>query len=177
MNNQLSEFYDLALQSGNLIIRKKSRSFVPAILVAVFGIALVIGGLYIHINVVLLGLLLSLSPWISRKWQYPDKITLARSGEVLLETGRIVPNIYRLKGKEITELQVEKVKKYTDTSPFQEGNQEVIYNFFMETTVKRFKLLRLVYRKDEDDKADEVRKFIKQSLGILKRPGQPRMEV
>ena len=86
----------------------------------------------------------------------------------MLETGNIVPNIIKIRQEHIQELQVEKVRKSSDTSPFQEGNEDIIYNFMLDTSVKRFKLLRLTFRRDEDEKIDEIRTFLLNSLKILK---------
>lgn len=168
MTNPIAEYYDSTLQEGDLIITRKSKHYFSVALSWLFGIGLLILGSYTNVQILLFGLLLVLLPWISRQWRFPQKVIFSKEGYLILETGNIIPNINKIREEHITELQVEKVRKSSETSPFQEGNEDIIYNFMLDTPVKRLKLMRLEFRRDEDEKIDEIRSFLLQSLKILK---------
>ena len=168
MTNPVSEFYHTELLEGSLIIRRKAKTYFSIALSWIAGSILVAIGVFANLQILLFGLFLLLLPWISRQWQFPQKLTFSKDGYLMLETGNIVPNIIKIRQEHIQELQVEKVRKSSDTSPFQEGNEDIIYNFMLDTSVKRFKLLRLTFRRDEDEKIDEIRTFLLNSLKILK---------
>lgn len=161
--------YKTNIVSGNLTLKRRGSSSLILICtllaIPVFWIST-----FAHFTVFLLGIILLLAPWIFRRWQFPPEVQFLRNEGIQLGGGlfggkRLLPF------SDITELQLERVVKPTDASPFHEGTDEFVYNFMAATGGHRHKLLRLVYRPDDPEEVESIRGFLLQYLQKLKSKG------
>ncbi len=155
------------MTSGNLILTRKVSHVITRYLVGLAGMVLIIAGFILHWELILVGLALLLLPWISRQWMFPHRI-LFKKGEVILETGQVIPNIHRIPGAQINEIEIEKLEKDSEPHSFREESQSTTYKFYLDTADSRYRLLRLTFSQNEDAKVEEISKFVRNFLSIVK---------
>ena len=158
--------YKVKVAEGNLVLRRKGAD--TAIFICSFlAIPVLMIGYYAHFTIILFGIGLLLAPWIFRRWQYPPRVIFASQG-IQLSYGPFSSQKREIPLEHITELQLERIVKPSDVSPFMEGSDDFIYNYLAVTDEKRFKLLRLLFRVDDQEAVEKIRSFLLKYLKHLK---------
>lgn len=171
MNNTKSileaQHYVVSLTGGNLIIDRKNSDQLFIGLSLFFGF-LFTALAFLHISFLLFTLVAVAIPWFNRKWQYPKSIQFNKSGYVQLAKSTILGRNEKVPLSTLEELQIGKIIKTADTSPFKEGNLDFYYNVLLKTTSGTKKLMRLQFRKEADAEIDEIRDFLRKYIQSIK---------
>ncbi len=153
-----SHGYNIQSETKNIfrIERKQPVSRLLVLVVFFLGVGLMIVNLVIlkDISLTVLAILMVLFPLINRGWKYPFAIVVDKIENFLtVEKGLLFKSYKLYRIDRIDEIAVHRVVKSTEVNPFNDGSKEHIYIYSLFENNKSHQLIRLVSRKNIDDKA------------------------
>ncbi|MEO1049290.1 MAG: hypothetical protein AAFX87_01600 [Bacteroidota bacterium] len=161
--------YRFMSQPRALTISKKVYNSVFLLVLSMLaGAALLIAGPLLDFRLMLLGISLIGVPFVIGKWHFPNKIEVDRQSQtVKLRFGTLMSYNSDVLFSEIKKINVTKEVKTSDVSAMQEGFEDFVYEFRIETTHnKQLKLLKLVLRKEEEQCIGQILILLNQELKI-----------
>jgi len=152
--------YSIESDTENIfrIERKQPVSRLLVLIVFFLGLGLLaVSILFIKdVSLMVLGTIMLLFPLINRGWKFPTAVVVDRVENFLtVESGLLFKSYKLFKVEDIEEIALHRVVKSTEVNPFNDGSKEHIYIFSFSESSKAHQIMRLVSRKNIDQKAKD----------------------
>lgn len=130
------------------------------LLSTISGILLIRVGMYTKFGIILLGLMITFGPWIFLNWRFPSMVAINEQlANLTIYNSLTGRKIYPF--ELINDFAVESYTRHAFVSPFEEGNKEYIYEFYVRLkSIENKKLFRIVSRERIDKTMQELVKYL-----------------